>query len=356
MVKKVGVIGLAFGAQFHIPAFSRLPGVEVTALADGGSGKAVELSKTMSPTPEVYSSGLDLVANASVDMISIATPPEFHAGIVLAAIETGIAVLCEKPFGLSTLQAKEMLLAATQKGIKTAVGLEMRYDRGIAQLATLVHAGRIGDARNITVQWLTGGGVNPNRLYSWRDDIKTSTGIIGEFGAHVFDYAPWIMQSPIRSLRATSEIVVHQRPDRKDELQTVTTPDTLEVDCTFDNSATGHFAISNARPDGNGHRITVTGTNGTLSLHLRPPFQERDTALTLSGVDGVALDVLAPLPAADTDLDTRHHAVNTLIEEFVAGNTPKTPDFQDGLTVHRTLDVVGQSIETGKEIKIQQDP
>ena len=48
------------------------------------------------------------------DIVSIATPPEFHFPMTMAALTRGIHVLCEKPFALNMEEARQMKAAADQ--------------------------------------------------------------------------------------------------------------------------------------------------------------------------------------------------------------------------------------------------
>src|SRR5262249_34568729 len=96
---RVGLAGTGFGVSSHLPAWRTMPGVTVTALfsADPARGKKAAADNGI---PASYDSFADFVA-ADVDLIDIASTPEFHAEHTLAAIAADKHVICEKPFAPS---------------------------------------------------------------------------------------------------------------------------------------------------------------------------------------------------------------------------------------------------------------
>jgi len=348
---KVGVIGMAFGADFHVPAFARLDGVEITALADGGSGRAAELAAALPSAPSVYACGEELIATENIDVVSIATPPQFQLNLVLAAINAGKGVLCEKPLGLSVAESEAMFQAAEYHKVNTSVGFEMRYDRGISALAKVVHAGRVGDVDNISVKWLTGGGNNPKRVNSWRDDKNKCAGIIGEYGVHVFDYARWILQSRISSVHAKAETAVMRRPDKNGTMHPVTVPDSFDVDCEFENGATGQFVVSNVSSTDHGHKVAVTGDKGTISMQLHPPYQEADIELIFADQAGVSQAMPMPKPSTGMTEDTRRGAFNALVDDFINRQSIDLPGFSAGVAAQQVIAAIQRSLVSGASEK-----
>jgi predicted dehydrogenase len=353
LVIKVGIIGVSFGADFHLPAFLSLPGVQVIALADGGSGRAARIARQLLPVPQVFDSGEALIALSGADVVSVATPPQYHAPLVMASLDAGIQVMCEKPFGLTLADADRMATAAKHRPVNTAVGYEMRYDRGIAALADAARRGLVGVPERLDVTWMSSGGRNPSRLFSWRDRRETSTGILGEFASHVFDYAPWLMASPIVEVAAKASTQVTRRIDAEGLHHEITAPDTLELDCRFGSGATGHIAVSNVASENCGHRIELAGSYGRLVLHLRPPFRERDIELGFQSGSATLRPLAMPSVARCNDDDTRRAAMSELVSAFLDnGAESSAPSFQDAFRVQQVIAAVQRSIETGHPVRL----
>ena len=61
------------------------------------------------------------------DVVYIATLEDLHKDMVVAALEAGYHVLCEKPLGMCAAECEEMLAASKKAGKELAVGFENRY-------------------------------------------------------------------------------------------------------------------------------------------------------------------------------------------------------------------------------------
>src|SRR5262245_43661065 len=107
----VGIIGLGFG-RGHIPAF-QASGADVVALCqrDRAAAQAVAAKYDV---PRVFERWEDLIREARPDIVVIASPPDLHRAIALAAFEAGAHVLCEKPLAMTAAEGRDMIAAATR--------------------------------------------------------------------------------------------------------------------------------------------------------------------------------------------------------------------------------------------------
>jgi predicted dehydrogenase len=93
---RIGIAGLGFGLDVHLPGFRSLPGIEVIGLLGRDPVRAVEVA---SRTGLPVSTDLQIWLEAPFDAVSLALPPielEYAAGI---AIDRGLPILAEKPLG-----------------------------------------------------------------------------------------------------------------------------------------------------------------------------------------------------------------------------------------------------------------
>src|ERR1700716_1979053 len=93
--RKIGVIGVGFGAQVHVPGF-RSEGWEIAAICSRNREKALEAAKTAG-IADVHTDAMELIARDDIAAVAITTPPRFHHDLVIAALNAGKHVLCEKP-------------------------------------------------------------------------------------------------------------------------------------------------------------------------------------------------------------------------------------------------------------------
>lgn len=335
---RAGIIGVNFGAQVHLPAIAALSGVEVVALADGGSGRAALVAREFAPNAAAFTDGVSLIENADLDLVIVATPPAAQARMVLAAIEAGKPVLCEKPFGASLDEAERMALRATQACIVNAIGFQFRYDAGLRRAIEVVQSGAIGSVHRIDVAWLTSGGRAGDRQWSWRHDTHEGGGVLTEFCTHVLDYLVLIAGSLVDAVSMTTETVVTKRPAGKDR-RDVVAPDSVEMLVQL-GSTVAHVSVSNAEPIALGHRIEVHGTGGRLTLHHRPPFRDSDISLRLETAKGESVVEMRE-PAGNVAEDSRVPATRDLLTDFITticgGEAPLLPDFAAGLAARRAV-------------------
>lgn len=86
----------------------------------------------------------DLLADAGVQAVYIATPHHTHAELTIAAARAGKAILCEKPFTLSLMEAEEALQEVRRAGVFFMEAFMYRCHPQIAKLRELLADGAIG--------------------------------------------------------------------------------------------------------------------------------------------------------------------------------------------------------------------
>jgi predicted dehydrogenase len=131
------------------------------------------------------------------DAVVVATPSSTHAKLVLAAIERGKHVLCEKPLATSGADAHAVRNAATKEGVTCGVAMNLRFHRGVLELRRLLETGELG--RPFLAQASTGyalplwrPGTDYRLSYSARADL--GGGIIWD-AIHELDYLLWLLGS-----------------------------------------------------------------------------------------------------------------------------------------------------------------
>ncbi|WP_028137952.1 Gfo/Idh/MocA family protein [Bradyrhizobium japonicum] len=95
---KVGLVGCGFVSELHMYAFRRVYGVDVEVAAVAARGDRVVEFASRHNITRVYRSFADLIADGAIDVVDICTPPNLHAEMIVAAMQAGKHVICEKPF------------------------------------------------------------------------------------------------------------------------------------------------------------------------------------------------------------------------------------------------------------------
>ena len=125
----VGIIGAGPVTQaIHIPTLARLPDeFRVTHVMDIDAAIASAVAARVGAT---WSTSLEeLLADPTVDVVAICSPPAFHAEQVQAAIAAGVrGILCEKPFAVTPAEAKALAAVARESSTPLVVGAMHAYD------------------------------------------------------------------------------------------------------------------------------------------------------------------------------------------------------------------------------------
>jgi predicted dehydrogenase len=95
---RVGLIGCGFAAELHIHAYGRVYGVDAEVTAVAARGDHVVDFATRRRIRKTYRDFSALLADREIDVVDICTPPALHGAMIVAAVQAGKHVICEKPF------------------------------------------------------------------------------------------------------------------------------------------------------------------------------------------------------------------------------------------------------------------
>jgi predicted dehydrogenase len=126
----VAVVGLGFMGVTHLRAYLANPQARVVAVCDAVrvpvngvlAGVSGNIKKSddidLGPDVRVYRTTEELLADADVELVDLCTPTPLHAPQVIAALNAGKHVICEKPLARTSAEAREILqVAANSPGI-----------------------------------------------------------------------------------------------------------------------------------------------------------------------------------------------------------------------------------------------
>ncbi|KDB54348.1 myo-inositol 2-dehydrogenase [Sphaerotilus natans subsp. natans DSM 6575] len=148
MTLRIGIIGCGAIGQDHARRLHfKLQGATVVALNDIHREATEAFSEASGIRARVYEHYQDLIQAPDVDALLIASWGPAHEEQVLACIDAGKPVFCEKPLATSAAGGLRIVEAEVKAGRKLVqVGFMRRYDAGYRQLKQTLQAGTIGDA------------------------------------------------------------------------------------------------------------------------------------------------------------------------------------------------------------------
>jgi predicted dehydrogenase len=228
----------------------------------------------------------------NLDAVLIATHDTMHAPPILAAIENGKHVYCEKPLTHSIYEVRKVAEAARKSPVKTQMGNHGHSGEGIRLTVEWIRDGAIGDVRQVDV-WTHAGGewgdykarptdkpatpkgfdwdlwLGPAQYrdyhsayapYNWRGWWEFGTGAIGDMGSHNMDPAVWALDLDL--------------PERIESSSTGTNDETTPKGSMVHYK----FAAKGDRP-----AVNMTWYDGGL-LPKRPEILERGRRMGTNGI------------------------------------------------------------------------
>ncbi len=182
---KFGVIGTGAIAADFCEALAASPSCEVVNVVGTSADKGRAFAQRFA-LPRAAASLNELLSDASVDAVYVATPHPLHEAQALACIEMGKHVLCEKPLTVDAPSAERVIQAARQRKLFLLEGYMYRCHPLLAAVVERVKRGDIGELRHIKADFGFRVERNPQgRLF----DLKLGGGGILDVGGYCTSFA-----------------------------------------------------------------------------------------------------------------------------------------------------------------------
>lgn len=192
---RCGVIGLGWFGEHHVDALQQLPQAEVAAVCTRRPERLREVAAKYH-VPQTYADYRDLLADESLDVVSIVTHVGDHLEPTLAALAAGKHVFLEKPMADSVAACDQILaaVARARPGQAFMVGHICRFDTAYALAKEEIAAGRLGKivslhARRNLARWITA------------SHLPKISALFGD-GVHDLDLMLWFTGARPRSVYA----------------------------------------------------------------------------------------------------------------------------------------------------------
>jgi predicted dehydrogenase len=208
VIKNVVVVGGGIGRS-HIEAYAALPDkfrvlglcdISEERLASVGDGFGIE--RRIKDYAEV-------LRMEDVDIVDICTPPSLHREQILAALEAGKDVVCEKPIVGSLAEVDAVIAAEGQARGRVLPIFQYRYGNGILKAKRIIDLGLAGKPYLASVEtaWKRTTAYYDN---PWRGRWKTELGgLLVSQAIHNHDLLVFLM-GPVKSLFARTATRVNR--------------------------------------------------------------------------------------------------------------------------------------------------
>jgi predicted dehydrogenase len=310
-----------------------------------------------------------VVEDKDIDLISIATPNYLHKDIAIEAARNGKHILCEKPLANNVQEAREMLQAVTEAGVKHCCGFSYRFTPSLALARQFVQDSRIGRIFHVFVRYAQDWITNPDFGMVWRFDKKIAgSGPLGDLSAHSIDATRFVTGLTFDEVTGNMRTLIKERPldnnNPKGPKGKVTVEDVAQFLVNFKEGATGCFESTRlATGRKNYNTIEVNGEKGSVVWN----FEDQNYLLFYDNEQ-------SPKEAGFRKINVTHdvhpykggwwpqghgigYADSFVIEvaEFIRSileDTPFSPGFDDGVKCQEILEAIEKSAGNRSWMKV----
>ena len=345
---RVGVIGTGFGASLHLSAMRENPDFVTAAICS----RRPERARAAALDHGIPTHGADyraLVRDGEVNAVIVASPPHLHHAMVIAALEAGKHVLCEKPMARNLAEARDMQRIAERVGVIAMVNNQLRFLPVRMRIHELIGEGYIGEPHAASVVVHRSSLNDPDdRPWNWLMEQEKAGGMLGATGAHYLDALRWWFGDVKAVAGAVSTMVRQRRLPDASAMAKVDADDNFAVILRFANGALGTIHVTATAGHEGDEEITLSGSRGTRLVrggelwggHGAGPPREIPTPER----PGANFPPFAHRLTLPTALFLRRWIA--AIRDGVAAE----PTFRDGVKTQELLDAVSRSGQQGRWI------
>ena len=332
---RLGVVGAGNIARAeHLPRFRKIDGVDIVGVANSTpeSSRAVAEAEGIA---QAYGSWRELVTDPSIDAVLIATRPDLHAPVTIAAAEAGKHALVEARMAATLGDSRAMLAAAQARPDRVIVLVPASFshwaDRTIVRL---LGDRALGTVRHARVAWDASGSVAPSEWWRW---VRRTSGVnVMAMGILLEAMIRWL--GPVTAVQATARTLQPRKPGRDGEVDT-DIPDHIVVVAEF-GEVTASIEMSTVSvPDGS--RIELVGDRGSLQVDTA------NNTLTLARRGGERSEV----PIAPEDR-LGWTAEIDFVNAIRGGDRGTLTDFATGLRYMAAVDAIDRAASTGQRVEV----
>ncbi len=349
-ILKVGVIGVGGIAKTHMPGWAASELAEVVA----GSDVVAPILETWGEQhgiAKLSTNAAEIINDPDIDIIDVCTPNMYHTELVIAAMEAGKDVICEKPLAPTPADIRAMIAARDASGKKLMTAQHFRFKGNSKAMKAEIESGALGDIYHAR-SWMLRRGwipVRPGFIYK----KNSGGGPTIDIGVHILDLTLWFMGNPKPvAVSGVAKAPLAMRDDSFSQWGLTPVPDDMDVEdfaaafVRFDNGATLILEVSwllHHDTSGEDMQMWLYGTEGgshwpqgKIMSSDFPTRQFYNKSLQLTA------DTMEP------------HALECVeFARAVAEDLPSPVPAEQSLQVQQILNAIYRSQEIGGEVRIE---
>jgi predicted dehydrogenase len=356
----VGLIGTGYMGKCHALAwnavrqvFGDVPRPRLLQLAETSTELA---SSRASEFGFAQSTGnwRDLLDNAEIDVISIATPNQFHPEMAIAALAAGKHVWCEKPMAPALPDAEAMTAAADRSGKVAVMGYNYIQNPTIRHIRQLIADGVLGTVNHVRVEMDEDFMADPQASFYWKSEARSGYGALDDFAVHPLSLL-WFLFGHVERVVVDLVKPYADRPTPAGGRRAVENHDIASMLLTLEGGLSA-VLMANRTAWGRKGRIAmqIFGSKGSILFdqermnefelyRTEGPEAERGFVKILTGPVHAPYDRFVPAPGHGLGFNDLKIIECRELIRAIAGETFSAITFADGLRIERSVHAMARS-------------
>lgn len=339
---RYAVIGTGGIANVHLRDFAAKPGLQVVGLCDPNPAN-LQRALNQYTSAKGFADAKSMLRETRPDIVSVCTSNKFHRPSVIAALEAGAHVACEKPMAMNVKEAIEMEDVRKKHKRIGLINFSYRNCPSFRFASEIIRNGELGKLIRVNAVYLQSFLGAEATTFSWRNDItQAGFGALGDLGVHMVDAVRFITGEEIARAVGKAETLIPAKRDAAGKTRKVTTDTNATFLAEFSSGMIGTFETSQIAPGySNYHRIEVSGTKGTLAV-----LSEKDHEIwlyagqTLTHYTSWSGSTHPPIHVPSAFTAEQPPPAPGLLVDVLRGKQKDYPSFEDGVRAQRVLAAV----------------
>lgn len=348
---RVGIVGLGNIGHYHANRILDL-GHDVVAGADINAKARARFAETYDAA--TYESYTQLFHDADLDAVVVTTPNKFHEEVAIAALDTGLDVLLEKPLAHSLESARRIVDAAADSDGFCMVGFNNRFANGVEVFKSYQREGRFGEITHVEANYIRRRGIPGRGSWFTSKDIAGGGALI-DIGVHAIDLSLYFMEFP--DVLEVSGTVRSQFGRREDYAYLemwgddtgassfdVSDSASAFIRCADGRSISLEVAWAANREDN--ENFIIRGTEAGAKFNLE------DGTLKFYETGKGGADHFADTEVKTRINDTHKSEQETFLDAVSRGEPPEGNTVEEGLIVQEVIDAIYRSSDVERAVEI----
>ena len=196
MKHTMAIIGFGGMGSWHYQNVTeKIPDLRVKGVYDI---RQEALDKAASLGLHPYGSLEELLADQEVELVTIATPNDFHKPLAIACMRAGKQVISEKPVTLNASELEEIIAVSKETGRLFSIHQNRRWDKDYRIIK------RIYDEKLLGTPYFIESKVQGSRqaMHGWWGHKQNGGGMLLDWGVHLIDQLMMMIEAPVVSVEA----------------------------------------------------------------------------------------------------------------------------------------------------------